>query len=211
MAATSNSVRLEIYDQIGEDYYGDGISAKSVVDFLRIHSNKSVDVRINSEGGFCYEGMQIFNALASHPKQVTCTVEGLAYSAASFIALAGDSLRMFRVSDFGIHCAATVAVGNKREMRSIAAWLDTLDNHIIDIYEAKTGKSRSQIIQWMDGESDGTLFSATEAHELGFCDEIIDPKGSVGGASNRSRSTGSASKSVLAARNRLARLRIRLP
>lgn len=209
---TNNApAELEIFDHIGEDLYGDGVSAASVSAFLARHRNDDVDVLINSPGGFVYEGFQMFNDLVSHRGRVVVEIKGLAFSAASVIAMAGDWVKMHKTSDWGIHRAMIMAFGNQKEMRSMASWLNTLDEHAIDVYQERSGQPRSKIVKWIDGESDGTLFSATQCLELGFCDEVIQPAKLTSTTSNRSRSTGSASKSVLAARNRLARLRIRLP
>lgn len=196
---------IHIYEHIGEDWYGEGVSAADVVSFLNANKSKPVEVFINSGGGLVYDGLVIHNALASHPQNVTVTVEGLAYSAASFIAVAGDRMRMFRASDFGIHCAMSGAIGNKREMRAVAEWLETIDEHLVDIYEAKSGQSREQIEQWMEGLSDGTLFSAQKAYDAGFCDQIIDPKaGSRNAARGKVNNSGKRFRSVEAARRRLA-------
>tara|TARA_A100001391_G_scaffold205094_1_gene203447 strand:+ start:499 stop:1212 length:714 start_codon:yes stop_codon:yes gene_type:complete len=207
-----NVAELLIMDQIGEDSYGDGVSAESVVNFLRINRTKPINVRINSPGGLVYEGLVIMNALASHDATVTVTIEGLAYSAASFIAMAGDTVRMYKASDFGIHRASIIAMGNRKEIQSVRDWLNTIDNHLVDIYQAKTGQPRKKIIDWLDGVSDGTVFSADEALKAGFCDEVIDPK-----AGNRSSSNGRTSTNRTAgphttlqeAKNRLMMLRRR--
>lgn len=171
-----NTAELLIYEQIGEDWYGEGVTASGVVSFLRDNADREINVRINSPGGLVYDGLVIFNALTSHQKQVTVTIEGLAYSAASFIAMAGDVVKMHKASDIGIHRASIIAWGNQKEMRSMVEWLSVIDEHLVDIYEGKTGKSREQIEAWLDGTSDGTVFSATEAKEQGFADEVIEQK-----------------------------------
>lgn len=167
------SAELLIMDQIGESWDGEGVSADSVVTFLNANQDKTVSVRINSPGGLVYDGLVIYNALASHPQDVTVTIEGLAYSAASFIAMAGDTIRMHEASDIGIHRASGVSVGNSRTMLAVADWLDSIDEHLVDIYTARTGQEPSQIEEWLDGRDDGTLFSAKEAVKHGFADELI--------------------------------------
>lgn len=167
---------LLIMDDIGESWYGEGVTAKDVVGFMNQHRDREINVRVNSPGGLVYDGLVIYNALASHEKQVTVTIEGLAFSAASFIAMAGDTIRMYEASDIGIHRAWGGAMGNAKAMRGVAEWLDTIDGHLIDIYEARTSASREQIEEWIDGTDDGTLFSAKEAVAAGFADEIIPAK-----------------------------------
>ena len=166
-------VELLIMEQIGEDGWGDGVSATSVVNFLNEHRTSRVNVRINSPGGFVYDGMVMFNELKQREPKVTVTIEGLAFSAASFLAMAGDHVRMHEVSDFGIHRAWGMAIGNANAMRGLAEWLDTVDEHLVDIYENKSGQSRDQLNEWLDGVDDGTLFSAKEAVAAGFADELI--------------------------------------
>lgn len=197
---------LLLMEQIGEDWWGDGIAATDVADFVRDQKGHPINVRINSPGGFVYDGMVMYNALASHDAQVTVTIEGLAYSMASVIAMAGDVVKMFKASDFGIHRAWGLAIGNQKDMRAEADWLAKIDQHLIEIYVEKTGKEASQIEKWMDGESDGTLFNAVEAKEAGFADEVIDPKNEKSSlAKAKSDLVRSASKgTVHAARRRLA-------
>lgn len=169
-------VELLIMEDIGEDWLGEGVSAKSVVGFVNEHRGRDINVRINSPGGLVYDGLVIYNALTAHDAPVTVTIEGLAFSAASFIAMAGDTIRMHEASDIGIHRAWGGAVGNSKAMRGVAEWLDTIDSHLIDIYQARTGQNRSQIEEWLDGTDDGTLFAAKDAVEHGFADEVIPSK-----------------------------------
>ncbi|WP_430453808.1 head maturation protease, ClpP-related [Rhodopirellula europaea] len=209
---TNNApAELEIFDHIGEDMYGDGVSAASVSAFLARHRNDDVNVCINSFGGSCYEGFQMFNDLVSHRGRVVVEVKGIAFSAASVIAMAGDWVKMHKTSDWGIHRASIMAFGNQKEMASMVSWLNTLDEHAIDVYQERSGQARSKIVKWIDGESDGTVFSATQCLELGFCDEVIQPRKLTSNTSSQKRSTGHASRSVREARNRLAKLKIRLP
>ena len=172
----SEPVELLIHDEIGETWYGEGVSASSVVTFLNQHKSRDVNVSINSPGGLVYDGLVIYNRLAEHSGNVSVTIEGLAYSAASFIAMAGDTIRMHQASDFGIHRAMGVAFGNAKAAESLRDWLTTIDGHLVDMYVARTGQDPDQIETWMDGVDDGTLFSAAEALEHGFADEVIPLK-----------------------------------
>jgi len=172
-ASGGEPAELLIMEQIGEDWFGDGVSASSVVGFLAENKAAPVNVRINSPGGLVYDGLTIFNALKSHGQPVTVTIEGLAFSAASFIAMAGDRVVMHEASHIGIHRSMAGGVGNKRFFDGLGEWLDQIDNTLTSIYAAKTGASSVQINEWLDGVDDGTLFSAQEALEYGFADEVI--------------------------------------
>ena len=176
-AADDNSpAELLIMDEIGEDWLGDGVSAKGVVDFLGKHRDRDIDVRINSPGGLVYDGLVIYNALANHEKKVNVIIEGLAFSAASFIAMAGDTISMHEASDIGIHRAMGFGMGNRRQFAGLIEWLDVIDHHLVDIYQARTNLSREDIEGYLDGTDDGTLFPAKKAVELGFADAIIPAK-----------------------------------
>lgn len=174
--ANEESVDLMIVDVIGDDWLGDGITAASAMKFLSEHRDKPINVRINSPGGLAYDGLQIYNALSQHEKPVTATIEGLAFSAASIIAMAADVIRMHEASDIGIHRAGMVVFGNRSVMQDAINWLDVIDEHLVEIYQSRTGASRDQVVDWLDGELDGTLFSAKEAMDAGFADEIIPTK-----------------------------------
>ncbi|QDV86927.1 head maturation protease, ClpP-related [Stieleria magnilauensis] len=196
---------LLIFDQIGEDWFGEGVSAKSVSSFLAGQKGKPVNVRINSFGGDVYDGFVIHNALASHDGEVTITVEGIAFSAASYIALAGDKLQMYKASDLGVHRASTLAWGNEAEMESVGDWLRTIDSHLVDIYKDKTGREESEIRGWLVGKSDGTVFSATEAVEIGLADELIDPKADSKAKDAKVKNA----RRQMSARNKMALQRLR--
>lgn len=167
---------LMIMDEIGENWWGDGIPATEVVGFMKQNSGRPVTVRINSFGGSVYDGFVMLNALLNHDAEVTTVVEGIAYSAASIIAMGGSKRIMHETSDLGIHRALVGAMGNANMMRSIVEWLDTLDAHQRTLFQSVTGKSESEIDGWLDGNDAGamgTIFPASEAYELGFVTEVI--------------------------------------
>lgn len=208
------AAELLIMEPIGEDGFGAGVSATQVVAFLDDNHTREVNVRINSPGGFVFDGMVIYNALANHGRRVTVTIEGLAFSAASFIAMAGDHIRMHEASDIGIHRAAVLTYGNARVLRDAIEWLDKIDSQLIGLYSGRTGNSRKQIEQWLDGTFDGTLFSAEEAVKHGFADELIPGKQRNSRAkrtSNRGRSLSVAIAEQRLMRHRLARHRSAKP
>jgi ATP-dependent Clp protease protease subunit len=170
----NETAELLIMEEIGKDIYGEGVSATDVIDFLRDHKGKPVNVRLNSGGGLVFDGLTIYNALKSHDGPVTATIEGLAYSAASVIAMGASRIEMYNASSIGIHRAWGVAVGNAKTARGLAEWLDVIDQQLIDIYSNRTGNDAGQVELWLDGTDDGTLFSAKDATANGFADQIID-------------------------------------
>lgn len=175
-SSDQDPTELYVFDTVGDSFFGDGVTALDVKKLLASNRSKQIDVYINSLGGLAYDGLSIYNELTRHDGRVEVTITGVAFSAASIIAMAGDVIRMHEASDIGIHRASTFAYGNKSTMIDASQWLENLDQHLIDIYSARTGASRSQVEQWLDGVDDGTLWRAKDAVEIGFADELIPSK-----------------------------------
>lgn len=167
---------------VGDKY--EGIGADQVVRQLSEMKGRQINVRINSPGGLAYDGLTIFNALIQHEGGVTTTVEGMAGSAASIIAMAGNPVRMMANANLFIHRSMGLAFGNALIMRDVAEFLDALDEGIVETYVAKTGLSKRRVNALMDGKVDGTNFTAKEAKSLGFADEIVELKRPKKQASN---------------------------
>ena len=142
-----------------------------------------VTVIINSYGGDCVAAAQIYNMLAEYPHPVTVKIDGIAASAASVIAMAGNTVFMSPVACMMIHNPATVAMGDHTDMEKAIRMLDAVKDSIVNAYELKTGLDRKQIGRMMDAE---TWMDATKAVELGFADGIIGGD-SVGGGTLFSR------------------------
>lgn len=131
----------------------------------------NITVWINSPGGDCFAAAQIYNMLRNYAGQVTVKIDGIAASAASVIAMAGDSVQVSPVSMIMIHNPATVAMGDHKDMQKAIEMLDSVKNSIIDAYALKTGLSRNKLSQLMDNE---TWMDSTEAVKLGFADSVIE-------------------------------------
>lgn len=166
----SDEAEIRIYGMIG-DLYGDGsgISASDFADELAQVTASTMKVRINSEGGSVFEGVAIYNALLEHPAKVNVIVDALAASAASFIAMAGDTVTMTRNGRMMIHDAQGFVMGPASDMREMAALLDDLSDNIADIYVQKAGED---IAHWRTLMSKDTWFSAQAAVEAGLADGI---------------------------------------
>ncbi len=128
---------------------------------------------INSPGGDCIAAAQIYNMLSSYNGKVTVKIDGIAASAASVIAMAGDEVLVSPVSMIMIHNPATVAFGDHTDMQKAIDMLNGVKNSIINAYVAKTGMSRAKLSHLMDEE---TWMDATKAVELGFADDIVKRK-----------------------------------
>lgn len=172
-AGQGDDATITIYDVIGEDWYsGGGFTDKRMSAALRSIGERDVVVNINSPGGDMFDGISIYNMLAQHKGQVTVNVMGLAASAASIIAMAGDTINMATGSFLMIHNAWGVVVGNKNDMRASADIFDSFDGALADIYHARTGVARAEITRLMDAE---TFMAGSDAILRGFADAEIAP------------------------------------
>ena len=164
------SAEVQIYDPIGENWYGDGLTAKKFREDLKALGNVSaITVRINSPGGEVFDGFAIYNALKEHPATVTVHVDGLAASIASVIAMAGDHIYMGEGAMFMVHSPWTIAMGDSDNMRSVADMLDKIEVGLVDAYVSGTGQDRATVEAWMEGE---TWFTRDEAISAGLADEF---------------------------------------
>jgi len=170
-AEADDDSTISIYDAIGSDWYGEGFTAKRMAAALRAIGARAVTVNINSPGGDVFEGLAIYNLLREHPAQVTVKVMGLAASAASFIAMAGDRIEMGLGAFFMVHNSWGVVIGNRHEMRAAADLFDEFDAAMADIYVARTGLEQSEVAALMDAE---TWLGARSAVDKGFADAIFD-------------------------------------
>ena len=147
------------------------VTAQTFLDQMKaLGSLSDINVHINSVGGSVFEGLAIYNMLASHPAGVTITVEGFALSMGSVIAMAGDVVQMQPASMLMIHNPAGGAYGTAEDMRKMAMTLDQVRDVLAEVYAKKTGAPMAQITEWMNAE---TWFTAADALEAGFIDQIM--------------------------------------
>lgn len=130
----------------------------------------NITVWINSPGGDVVAAAQIYNMLLDYNGSVTVKIDGIAASAASVIAMAGDTVMMSPVSMLMIHNPATVAMGDHNELEQAISMLDEVKESIINAYQTKTKLSRNKISKMMEQEC---WMDANKALELGFADEIM--------------------------------------
>lgn len=168
-ATASDNSTITMLDIIGDDGMGGGVSAKRIAAALRTISNRDVTVQINSPGGDMFEGIAIYNLLRAHPARITVDVLGIAASAASVIAMAGDNIRMAPSSFLMLHNAWGVVIGNRHDMAEAATLFERFDGALADIYSARSGMARSEIATLLDAE---TFLTAEEAVAAGLADII---------------------------------------
>ena len=168
---------VSIYGQIGEDMWSEGFTAKRMAGALRGIGRNAVTVNVNSPGGDMFEGLAIYNLLREHPAEVTVKVMGVAASAASLIAMAGDRIVMGTGSVMMIHNAWGMVIGNRHDFADAADVFQTFDRSMAAIYAARTGLDEAAVLALLDGAtraSDGTYMTAGDAVERGFADEVAD-------------------------------------
>ena len=160
--------RLFLYGVVGDEW--DGFTSEQVVRMLSGINQDKVPVHINSPGGYVWEGIAIYNHLLAYPGEIEIIIDGLAASMGSFIAMAGDVVKMPDTAMLMIHNPWTVTAGEAEDLRKDADMLDKVREASINAYAAKSGKSREDIIAIMDAT---TYYTSAEAIAEGFADEEL--------------------------------------
>ncbi len=166
--ASGEEVSIYVYDVI-DDYWG--ISAKVFAEAMAAAAGKTVHLRINSPGGDVFAARAMVAAMRAHSGKIIAHIDGLAASAASFLAVSAHEVRATQGAFFMIHKAWTVAMGNVDDLLATADLLEKVDASIVADYVRKTGQSEQQVIDWMAAE---TWFSADEAKAAGFVDQVFE-------------------------------------
>lgn len=169
--AADGVASLRLYDPI-DSWGGEwGVSAKEFAASLDALPDDTSEIRlhINSPGGEVYEGITMLNALRNHRARVVAVVDGLAASAASFLAAGADEVVMGRNSQLMIHDAWGLGIGNAEDMREIASRLDKISDNIASVYADKAGGS---VADWRAAMLAETWYSADEAVAAGLADRV---------------------------------------
>lgn len=174
-ALDDDAAEVFIYDAIVDDeldaeWWG-GVAPQSFVKALREITATTIHVRINSPGGSVFAARAIETALREHKARIVVHIDGLAASAATFIAMAGDEIVMSPGALFMIHKAWTIAYGNADDLTASAGLLEKIDGTLAATYAARTGQTVEQCAEWMAAE---TWFTADEAKAAGFVDSIAE-------------------------------------
>ena len=164
-----------LYDHIvsseEEAEWWGGIAPGPFVKAIKALDVDTIHLRINSPGGSVYAARAMEQALREHSAKVIVHIDGIAASAATFIAMAGKEVIMAKGAMFMIHKAWTGMWGNANDMRKEADLLDKIDGTLAETYADKTGKDLEQIAGWM---ADETWFTAAEALEHGFATSVAE-------------------------------------
>ena len=169
-AASDNDNSISIFDVVGRDYWDEGVTAKLISGALRSMNGADVTVNINSPGGDMFEGLAIYNLLREYQGKVTVKVLGIAASAASIIAMAGDDIQIGRGAFLMIHNCWVVATGNRHDFAELSTSLEPFDTAMADIYSARSGLDIATVQQLMDAES---YIGGSDAVEKGLADSLL--------------------------------------
>ncbi len=169
ICALNEGAEISIYDEIGAY----GVSAKAfLADLGKLPDADPLTLRLNSPGGSVFDAVAIYNALSRHSGTVTVSIDGIAASAASYIAMAGDEIIMPENAFLMIHDPSGLVMGTASDMRSMADALEKIGASLIKGYTAKSGKAEKEIAKLMAAE---TWFDAAEAIDMGLADTMVAP------------------------------------
>jgi ATP-dependent Clp protease, protease subunit len=164
--STDSEAHIYVYDVIDAWW---GASAAGLIAALADVGDRQVHMHINSPGGDVFEARAMASAIVAHPGNVITHIDGLAASAATYLALAGNEVRMTEGGLFMVHNSWTLGYGDKTELRKTADLLDKIDGTILADYARRTGAAADQVKAWMDAE---TWFTPQEALDAKFIDSI---------------------------------------
>ncbi|WJZ69986.1 Clp protease [Vibrio phage PVP-XSN] len=165
-AGTKNP-ELLVYGEISE-FWGE-VDSKSFAEQLANITAPEIDVRINSYGGEVFTAQAIYSLLKSHSAKINVFIDGIAASAATIIAMAGDDIVMPSNAMMMVHNPLTMGYGNANDFREVADLLDKVRETLLAVYREKTGLSDEKLIELLDDE---TYMTAQEALDYGFIDQI---------------------------------------
>lgn len=164
-------MNLYLYGDIGEDWFGYGITALQVRTVLNQIDTDVVNVHIHSNGGDAFEGIAIHNVLKQSDKTINTYIDGLAASAASIIALAGDKIYMPQNTQLMIHNAASAIYGFADDFEKMATSLRNINDSVRQTYLSRFAGTEDELIKYMNDE---TFFTAEQAVALNLADEILN-------------------------------------
>jgi HK97 family phage major capsid protein len=164
---------INVLDNIGLDFWtGEGVTAKGIQAELKAAGGKPILLYLNSPGGDAFEGVAIYNLLREYKGDITVRVLGMAASAASVIAMAGDTIEVGEAASIMIHSSWAVVIGNRADLRDAADMLDQLDRSVAEVYASRTGREVNDILRMM---SDETWMFGQEAIDEAFADALMVP------------------------------------
>jgi ATP-dependent protease ClpP protease subunit len=163
----AGSAEVFIYDEIGGSM---GVGVTDFIDQLNEITAPQIVVRINSPGGLLVDAIAMSSALQQHSSRIITRVDGIAASAASVVAIAGDRLEMMPGSQLMIHDVLVDFTGNAGDMQEMIAWLNEQSNNVASMYAAK---ANGEVDEWRNLMLAETWMFAAEAVESGLADSVF--------------------------------------
>jgi len=163
--ASNGVLSINIYDEVG----GFGVNASHVLNEVAAFKGDEIKVDLNSPGGNAFDGLAIYNKLSNSPANVHTNITGMAASSASLIYMAGDHRSMPENGYVMIHNPWMIAMGDSSELEKYASDLQKFQDTYADIYSARTGVEKDEILDMMGKES---WLDGSDASELGFTHEV---------------------------------------
>lgn len=173
MLPGNRSAELLVYDNIGDNFFGSGLTARAVMTELRELDVDEINVRINSPGGNVSDGVTIYNALVRHPARVIVDVDGFAISAASLIAMCGDEIHIAQNGMMMVHEAQGFTQGDAAQHERMAATLRKMSESAAAVYASRASKDVKQVLKWMAAT---TWFTADDAVDEGLATHVTPAK-----------------------------------
>lgn len=172
-AAAGPRTTVRVYGTIGDTWWDDGVTAASFAQELDAIGPDGIDLHINSGGGSVFDAIAMHAALVNHPSDVTAYVDGVAASAASFLAMAGDEVVIEKPARMMIHNASGIVLGNAAAMREMADVLEGIDATIAQMYADRAGRPPAEYAAAMAAE---TWYTSAQAVAAGLADRVANDR-----------------------------------
>ena len=172
---SADTAKVLIAGDIGESFWGDGFTFANFKEQIT-GDFSNIEIEIKSNGGDGFEALAIYDELKNNPARVKVKIVGSTASAGTIIAMGGDEIEITENSSFLIHRGSTIAMGNVDAMEKAAELLEHFDNKLLNIYQKRTGKRKSQIENLM---KEDRWLKASEAIEWGFADKMTKTKKTI--------------------------------
>lgn len=167
---TADTAKILVSGTIGEGWFDDGFTLAKLKEGIGSDDISNIELEINSLGGDLIEALAIYDSLKTSNAKVKAKIVGSTASAGTVIAMAADTVEITENSNFLIHRASTFAGGNVDDLGKAADELEMFDNQLLNIYQKKTGKRKSQLSGLMKEDK---WIKPTEALDWGFVDKVI--------------------------------------
>lgn len=173
-AAPGERTVVRLYGAIGRSWWDDdSVSASQLAELLDGIGPDGIDLHINSGGGDAFDAVAMHAALLNHPSDVRTHVDGIAASAASMVAMAGDEIEIEKPARFMIHDASSLAYGPPAVMQEMHDILDEISDSIAQMYADRAGGTMSS---WRDAMKAETWYSSARAVEVGLADRVANDR-----------------------------------